>query len=62
MAKRGYVCVTVSYRTDLPFPVPVQDVAAALKWVKDCIEPFGGDPNNIFLSGHSAGMEREFSY
>lgn len=49
------MCVTISYRTGVQFPLPVQDVAMALKWVKEFIEHYGGDPTNIFLSGHSAG-------
>lgn len=55
MASRGCVCVTVSYRTSDRFPAHAKDVAAALKWVRELIEIYGGDPNKIFLSGHSAG-------
>ncbi|HMG84058.1 MAG TPA: alpha/beta hydrolase fold domain-containing protein, partial [Ferruginibacter sp.] len=29
--------------------------ATAVKWVKDNISKYGGDPNSIFISGHSAG-------
>lgn len=31
------------------------DIAMALDWIKDNIEEFGGDPNNITVSGFSAG-------
>ena len=32
-----------------------EDVAAAVKWVKQNITAYGGDSNRIFISGHSAG-------
>jgi acetyl esterase/lipase len=37
------------------YPKHVQDVAAALRWTKDNIGGFGGDSENLFLMGHSAG-------
>ena len=33
----------------------MQDMIAGLKWVKENIERFGGDPSNVTIFGHSAG-------
>jgi len=33
----------------------VQDIAVALEWVKENIEQFGGDPNNVMIFGESGG-------
>jgi len=36
-------------------PDHIEDVASAFKWVKENISRYGGDPESIFLMGHSAG-------
>jgi acetyl esterase/lipase len=36
-------------------PAHAQDCARAIKWVRDNIRDYGGDPTRIFLCGHSAG-------
>ena len=33
----------------------IADLVAALKWIHENIEAFGGDPGNVTISGHSGG-------
>ena len=33
----------------------VQDIAVALEWIRENIEQFGGDPNNVMIFGESGG-------
>src|ERR1051325_7626302 len=56
-ARAGYVTVVVNYRLSptVMHPAHVQDAAASVAWVKHNIGKYGGDPNNVFLIGHSAG-------
>lgn len=53
----GYVYVSVNYRLspEVVHPVHVSDVAEAIAWVYRNIVRYGGDPERIFLMGHSAG-------
>jgi acetyl esterase/lipase len=57
MAARGIIAVPVNYRLtpSVKSPEHARDCAAALRWVRDNIGRHGGDPRNIFLTGHSAG-------
>jgi para-nitrobenzyl esterase len=63
-ARSGVVCVAINYRLGidgfLPIPgVPtnlgLRDMIAALHWIHDNIEVFGGDPGNVTVFGESAG-------
>ena len=53
----GCVIVSPTYRLypDAKYPDFIEDAAAALAWTKKHVSEFGGDPNKIFVSGHSAG-------
>ena len=56
-ASRGYVTVIADYRKfpDVKFPAFVEDTADAVAWTHGNIAKHGGDPERIFLMGHSAG-------
>ena len=70
-AKKGVVLVSVAYRVGpmgfLAHPelskesgkgsgaYGIQDQIAGLKWVKENISQFGGDPSNVTIFGESAG-------
>ena len=56
-AAQGFVAVVADYRLvpQVRFPAFNQDGALAVKWVRDNIARFGGDPARIAVSGHSAG-------
>jgi para-nitrobenzyl esterase len=63
-ARDGIVCVTINYRLgadgflEVPGADPnrgLQDMIAALTWVRDNIHAFGGDPGQVTLAGESAG-------
>lgn len=66
LVRQGVVLVTFNYRLealgflcldteDLPGNVGMKDQVAALKWVKNNIRNFGGNPENITIFGESAG-------
>ena len=57
LAKAGYVAVLPDYRLypEVRFPAFIQDGAAALAWVASHAAEIGGDPQRIFVAGHSAG-------
>jgi acetyl esterase/lipase len=56
-ASSGMVTVVINYRLTpaVTHPAHIQDVAAAFAWVKRHIAEYGGNPNQIFVIGHSAG-------
>jgi len=57
LKEKGMAVVAVNYRLypKIKAPVYIEDAAAAVAWVFNHIEEFGGDPDLIFISGHSAG-------
>lgn len=55
--KEGYVVVIPDYRKypNVKFPAFVEDAASSFAWVYKNIEDYGGDPETIFIIGHSSG-------
>lgn len=54
---QGYVFVSLNYRLapEMVYPEALQDVAAALAMIHDEIDIYGGNHDDIYLMGHSAG-------
>lgn len=57
LTKQGVVAVVINYRLSPQVQVPAManDCARAVLWTKEHIKEFGGDPERIYLMGHSAG-------
>lgn len=57
LAERGWVAFSVNYRLDepSPFPAEVDDVQAAVHWVRSHAGEYGVDPARIGALGESAG-------
>lgn len=55
-ASIGLVGVSATYRLapEINWPEGANDIAAAIQWVHDNIEQYGGDPDRIFVIGKSA--------
>ncbi len=56
---KGFVFVSTGYRfvPDVSIKDIGGDVARAIRWVHDHAGEYGGDPNTIFVMGHSAGAQ-----
>ncbi len=60
LVKYGFVVVNINYRLIIEeckgtFPAILDDCFSAFKWVEENIASYGGDLNNVFLTGDSAG-------
>ncbi len=57
LKKKGLAVIAVNYRLNpkVKCPAYLEDAAAAVAWTFKNISKYGGDPNKIFISGHSAG-------
>lgn len=57
LVRKGYLVVIPDY-VKYPqgqFPTFIEDIAGAIAWVKNNISDYGGNPDQLFLAGHSAG-------
>jgi len=57
LKEKGIIVVAVNYRffPEVSVKEIIGDAAISVKWVYDHITKYGGNPNKIFLSGHSDG-------
>ena len=57
LAGEGYVCVASEYRLtpEAPWPAHIEDVKAALRWMRASATDLGIDPSKIAALGRSAG-------
>jgi acetyl esterase/lipase len=63
-ARHGYVGVTMTYRLAPAhvWPAGAEDVAKAVRWLKQNIAAYGGDPDKIVVAGNSAGAVHVASF
>jgi acetyl esterase/lipase len=63
-ARHGMVGVKVAYRPAPanPWPAGAKDVSAAISWVHQNIDLFGGSPDEIVAVGYSAGASHVASF
>jgi acetyl esterase/lipase len=57
LASKGILAMVPDYRVypEVGFPGFLEDAAAAAAWAKRHAAEYGGDPDRIYLMGHSAG-------
>jgi len=55
--RMGFIFTSINYRLSpqVTHPTYVQDVACTLAWIQSNISTYGGNPEQIFIIGHSAG-------
>ena len=57
LSSRGFVAVLPDLRKfpQAAFPEFVEDGAQAVRWVREQVRHYGGDPSRVFVMGHSSG-------
>jgi acetyl esterase/lipase len=57
LAARGWVCVATNYRLSprATFPEHLVDIKLAIRWIREHIREYGGDPDFVVATGGSAG-------
>jgi acetyl esterase/lipase len=57
LSSHGFACLAVEYRLagEAPWPAQLDDVMAAIRWVRASADQLGIDPGRVVLEGFSAG-------
>jgi acetyl esterase/lipase len=57
LAARGHVVMAINYRFtgEARFPAQIQDLKAAVRWIRSNATQYGADPAQVILWGQSAG-------
>jgi acetyl esterase/lipase len=57
LAARGHLVMAINYRFtgEARFPAQVQDVKAAIRWIRSNAAQYGADAGNVYVWGESAG-------
>lgn len=63
-ARKGVIAIIVRYRLAPAhqWPAGTEDVAAVVKWAAANVGHYGGDPQRLFIAGHSAGAAHVAGY
>ena len=64
IAKRGFAVVNFSYHLAprTKYPVQLEEINRVFMWVREHVEQYGGNPNQIFVTGDSAGAQMASQY
>ena len=56
-ATHGLIGININYRLapKHPWPAAIEDLGEAVQWAIQNVAPFGGEPDRIYVMGHSAG-------
>ncbi|MEJ7745573.1 MAG: alpha/beta hydrolase [Luteimonas sp.] len=59
LAQNGVMAIVADYRTypRAGFPAFMDDAAQAVAWARKNAGQYGGDPQHVFIAGHSAGAQ-----
>ncbi len=59
LAEQGILAIVADYRTypEVTFPGFVEDGARAVAWARRNAAEYAGDPQRVFVAGHSAGAQ-----
>lgn len=63
-ARHGFVAISIDYRLApaATWPAAAEDIGTAVRWARANAASYGGNPDRLFLMGHSAGATHVASY